>query len=499
MKNSLTLMLLLVCTFTYAQHRYQFTTYNIFPQKDSMSNPVSLTEFKGKVYFYAHDTNGRELWCLDGNNLSSFDIEPGPESGGVDRPGICNMMVGNDTLYFVGRSNGTGTELYKYDGKNFPQLAYDINPGQPSSGAILHAFHDNKLYFSAIDGSGPQAWLYSLDVKTYALKQLTGLPGSPFNGVGGYAIIYKEKLYTECYVDGYEMALCAYDIKKDEMELIADIDKVGNRLFINNFSIINGDLYFQASTQQEGTNLYRYDGSNPPENFTESLIPGPASTVSFGHSLTYAYYNNGIYFIGGAGTSTTTCHLHSYNPVTKTLTNHVTMNQLLQGNNFIVYNDRLFYNADEHFMYESGSTHTHLSALNPAIITNWAFESAVINNRLYYSGATNKTGVDLELFVLYDTTLNVTTITKSSISINLYPNPTTQDAYLDVKLKEAQTMQVLVTDIRGRIVYNSKAQLYSTGSHTINLPVQQLPPGAYVYRIADKNGMLLQSGKLLKE
>lgn len=241
------------------------------------------------------------------------------------------------------------------------------------------------------------------------------------------------------------------------------------------------------------------DGSNPPENFTESLIPGPASTVSFGHSLTYAYYNNGIYFIGGAGTSTTTCHLHSYNPVTKTLTNHVTMNQLLQGNNFIVYNDRLFYNADEHFMYESGSTHTHLSALNPAIITNWAFESAVINNRLYYSGATNKTGVDLELFVLYDTTLNVRTITKSSISITLYPNPTTQDAYLDVKLKEAQTMQVLVTDIRGRIVYNSKAQLYSTGSHTINLPVQQLPPDAYVYRIADENGMLLQSGKLLKE
>lgn len=258
MKNSITLMLLLVCTFTYAQHRYQFTMYNIFPQKDSMSNPVSLTEFKGKVYFYARDTNGRELWCLDGNNLSSFNIEPGPESGGVDRPGICNMMVGNDTLYFVGRSNGTGTELYKYDGKNFPQLAYDINPGQPSSGAILHAFHDNKQYFSAIDGSGPQAWLYSLDVKTYALKQLTGLPGSPFNGVGGYAIIYKEKLYTECYVDGYEMALCAYDIKKDEMELIADIDKVGNRLFINNFSIINGDLYFQASTQQEGTNLYRY-------------------------------------------------------------------------------------------------------------------------------------------------------------------------------------------------------------------------------------------------
>lgn len=480
--------LLLACAVVPAHAQYRFTKYDIAPNQHAFSRPGNFTVFKNKLYFKATTpAEGDELWCFDGVTTKLVaDIYPGNFNGLA--PDFTKGMVATTSdLFFTAMVPATGHELYRYDGVNPPYLYYDIAPGMPSSRPLCIAAIANKLYIICDTGNA-LIQLYSIDLSTNTLKRLSGTPGSQHSYVASYDYItYNNKIYY-AYIDsaaGQEIGM--YDPATQTNSVAFDINAGKHSSFPRNFTVMNGELYFTASANTGTRYIFRYNGVNPPVQVTQ------INTLN----SNMVAYNNELYFTDRDYIWKT--HLYSYNPSTQITTHHVDMDTVREVRDMVVYNNRLFYHADGIYMYHAGNTHTYLPLLN-ADIKSEEFGSLpfVYNNRLYYNGVIRHPSYDEELCELYDSALSVKEV-PPGLSATLYPNPTTSDAHLDVTLQQAQTIQVRIVDMNGRTIYLLSPRIYATGQHTINLRLQNLTPGIYTYHIADKENMLLQAGKLLKQ
>lgn len=167
----------------------------------SGSTPHSLTVIGNKLYFSAFtDSHGRELYAYDGSNapVRLTDIMTGPansvaynddfkmieEMNGhiifsanttvtsrdlyrydpatslvtvVANPNAVtdqvNFCLYAGKLYFNGRTNANGTELWVYDGINAPTMVADINQGAGNSHPYELTVFSNKMYFRVVDAA----------------------------------------------------------------------------------------------------------------------------------------------------------------------------------------------------------------------------------------------------------------------------------------------------------------------------------------------------------
>ena len=87
-------------------------------------------------------------------------------NGGNSSSGPSYLTVYNNKLYFAA-TNGSnsssqyGDELWVYEDDNHPRIVYDIRNGTNSSSPTELTVYNNKLYFSANNGSsGAELWVY---------------------------------------------------------------------------------------------------------------------------------------------------------------------------------------------------------------------------------------------------------------------------------------------------------------------------------------------------
>lgn len=90
-------------------------------------------------------------------------------------------------------------------------------------------------------------------------------------------------------------------------------------------------------------------------------------------------------------------------------------------------------------------------------------------------------------------TRNLGTI--STVS-KLYPNPTTNNAVLDITLITPTTATINVVDMMGRKVWTSQ-QEFTKGINRVNIPMNTAPTGVYFIQVSNKTGQM--SFKLIKE
>ena len=160
----------------------------------SHSYPQFMIEYDGSLFTRASSkaTSDGELWEYNRSTNSKTEYEIG---SATDHKGLAYapMIVFKDKLYMIGdddtanSNSGTGKELFVFDRSGTPELVMEINPG---SGDGLQGgnwwdptIFNDKLYFVADDGSGSDLWVYdgvtdptkAFDFNTSDTSHLTSL------------------------------------------------------------------------------------------------------------------------------------------------------------------------------------------------------------------------------------------------------------------------------------------------------------------------------------
>jgi hypothetical protein len=77
----------------------------------------------------------------------------------------------------------------------------------------------------------------------------------------------------------------------------------------------------------------------------------------------------------------------------------------------------------------------------------------------------------------------------------VYPNPTTDRLFLDIRYVSAERIRVYITDVHGKVVYEGN---HAGISNTIGIGMSAQPAGMYFLTITDNHQKLLGSYKIIK-
>jgi ELWxxDGT repeat protein len=216
------------------------------------------------LYFRASDGTGSQLWKYDGTNLSEIKV------GSYASPSPNNLTAVGNTLYFTA-STSTGTQVWKYDGSNLSeiQVGTSATPNPSNLTAV-----GNSLYFSAYDGTGGQLWKYDgSNLSEIKVGTYTSPSPSALAAVGN-------TLYFMAS-DGTGDQLWKYD-----GTTVSEV-KVGtySNPAPQDLTAVGGNLYFRAF-DGTGVQLWRYDGSNLSEiTVGSSSSPYPTNLTAVGTTL----------------------------------------------------------------------------------------------------------------------------------------------------------------------------------------------------------------------
>ena len=204
---------------------------------DGGSWPGNLTNVNGTIFFSADDgTNGQELWKTDGTAEGTVmvkDINPDGSSG------LGSLKAFNDILFFTADDGINGYEFWKSDGTAEGTIMInDLYPGTYEEEGETYPNYsepglfvelNNTLYFSAYDDNGEELW--------------------KSDGTAEGTIMIKD-LYPGTYEEEGEI----YPNDSHPTELLS----------------FNGALYFAATTEMYGRELWAY---NPSATSTDDTPP----------------------------------------------------------------------------------------------------------------------------------------------------------------------------------------------------------------------------------
>jgi ELWxxDGT repeat protein len=258
-------------------------------------------------------------------------------------------------------------------------------------------------------------------------------------------------------------------------------------------TVLNGKLYFTASTAAKGYELYSHDGTL----FTRitDLAPGSGSGVNSAPVV----YNNMIYFAGD--TIVGRSQLYSHDPATTALFKWGIGNRnMVSLGSFAIHQNNLFFAVADtalaiSFWAHDGFNTGRVFEIDTAKPGGFPSGFDVFNNALFIRGQSAAAG--RELFV-YGSPVAVhnTSLLKM---LEVIPNPTTGYARLQLGLSQTQLVGVTITDATGKSVWESTPTTYSAGQNNVTLPLSNMPAGIYFYYVTGKAGLRLGAGRVIKE
>ena len=298
-------------------------------------DPYSLTPFNGRLYFVADDGTGADLFVSDGSVGSATNLDLNP-TGTSDPYGF--TVIGN-TLYFAATNGVDGSELWSITGSGAPTMVTDLETGAGNSYPSRYTLFNGDIYFEAFTSTTGQS-LFRLSGGTVSQYPM-GTIGSP-----------------------------------------------------DDFFVYNGYLYFSASGPQS-IQLYRVDGTNPPEQFFTTNAP------SFGNPHNFAVAGGQLYFLSNDGaTAPYSYELYATDGVTTPVK---LTNDLADTNGFqyyTVFNDTLYFSAGNaatgrELGYTTGGAVPTYFDINPGAAGSDPEGFTAYNGGLYFSATTPSTGHEL--------------------------------------------------------------------------------------------------------
>lgn len=466
------------------------TTFN------SNSIPSGLVGDGHNLYFAANDSlHGGELWAMFGNATAPLrltDIQPGPTNSIYNS--AYPMAVVNGTVFFTGYDTTHGAELWFFNQGGGYGIVKDIREGKLSSAINSPTPFNGKLYFAANDTiSGQELWVH--DPATNTTEVINLAPGDTGSNPREM-YVFNNKLYLQAfdYNSGYEPY--EYDPATGTAKMLADmIPGSGSSLAID-FCSCEGKLYFIGRDETVGTEIFMYDGTNPPTAIKD-IQTGTAAGVSqigslkcFNKKLHFAGYDNGIY------------ELMSYDPATDQTATISQFGTNPNIRNLTVCAGKLFFTGqeagfgDELYMYDGTNAPSRITDIAPGQLSSSINYLAATTHALYFSARGSEIGQELFRYSPY-AKVGVENM-RFNGTASVYPNPANEFTTLKLSLKQSQSLNVTLTDMGGRIIYQTGNVLYSAAEHNIKIPLNNLPAGSYMYSVQNKEGVMMSSGKLQK-
>ncbi len=495
--------LLLITTGVFAQ--IHLDSFNINTAVNgsipASSAPYSLiTDGSGTLYFSASDTNyGRELYKIGSTDTQPqrlTDINTG--NGNSLSVGFDNIFAFNGSVFFSASDTFFNSELWKYTpGQGASKVAEIDTANNSGSNPSKFIEFNGKLYFAARTMQlGTELYMY--DPGNQSVTLVKDIGQGTFSGNPDHLTIFNGKLYFQAYDTSIGRELFELDPATNNVKLVAEIYPGKMSGSPSQLIVFNNKLYFVANDGTSGNELFEYDGSNTPARVTD-INPGSGPGLSSTSSL--VIFQNKLFF-SGYDTASNNYQLFSYHPASSTAALAATINP--SGSSFInyltVYNGKIFFAANdgtngfELWSYDGTNTkleHDIIPGNGSSIVSNITFSGA----SLYFTARATSIGIELFRYSLYPLSVaEANTI----LNTTLYPNPVQDIAHLQFILEESTTLSVTITDMQGRVVYSSGNELYSEGTHNINIPLNNLASGNYLYQLNSKE-RLLATGKFIKQ
>ena len=307
---------------------------------------TNMVKMNNAIYFTANNgfsSNGTELWMSDGTTTQMVkDINSGTGSSSPSE-----LYVFDNTLYFSAYSGTSyGRELWKSDGTaNNASQVMDIYPnGSGSDPANLYGFND-YVYFSAKNADGNELWKTDGTTTTQVLDIYTGSSNSDpkeFQAFDG-------DLYFSAKDATYNRELWKVEGTTGNAALFADIYDGSSGSFPQSLMEFNGHLYFIASNAANGQEIFKTDGT--------AVSIGAEIRIGTGSSypMNLTVMDSNLYFVGYKSAQYGR-ELYQHNGTTSVLLKDVNatgssgtddaFSGVASSNSFQVYNDRLFFGAD---------------------------------------------------------------------------------------------------------------------------------------------------------
>lgn len=478
------------------------------------AGPYGMLTWRGAMYFIAYDSlHGYELWRYDERSPAKLALDFNPGKGN----GIAAICVYQDKLILSG-DNGSGYEVYSYDGLNTPVKLTSIWPHANSGPPHGFTVAGGKLYFSA----GHYRLMAGFPSLVTDLFSYNGIDtpkfyapavSSRFGLMPDQLIAYNNKLYfAGAYVTmGPIRLIHEVDPVTDSMRTIQDLPGTTDKAYHFYDPIVYGSrLYFSAyhikhltttsaDTTTEWAELHSWDGNT----IRQLTNLGPEAYPGISQGL--GGYDGSVYF--GGLDADSTFQLYAYdtlspqirlaciiNPKMKNLGNILSVIAYNSGLYFVAYAQAAGYELWHYIDGSCGILMDIFPGSNSGITGNGG-NFHIYNGHLYFCANDSVHGQ--ELWRIEGTT-GLKNITWSG-GVSIYPNPTQASVTLDITLPDAQSLQVTVSDASGKQLYSRPVQKMPAGKSTVMIPMQIWASGVYFYQVRDTDGSKLASGRIVRD
>jgi ELWxxDGT repeat protein len=255
------------------------------------SSPASFTSVGSMLFFTANDrAHGPELWKSDGTAAGTAlvkDINPG--SGGAYPRNLTNV---NGTLFFTATDSTNGEALWKSDGTAAGTVLLSSLCGSPENLTNVNG----TLFFSATDDThGTELWKSDgTAAGTTLVKDI--YPGGWSDYSGGYfhynsypsnLTNVNGRLFFSATDDTHGRELWKSDGSAAGTVIVKDIFPGGvtgdyggyfpNSSSPSNLTSVNGTLFFTAFDATNGQELWKSNGTGAGTALVKNIYPGGSS------------------------------------------------------------------------------------------------------------------------------------------------------------------------------------------------------------------------------
>ena len=188
-------------------------------------------------------------------------------------------------------------------------MMLDINLGADSSNpSSITALNDDQIIFTANDGSkGTELWMVTLSSGTVELvKDIDTRTDSNGNGYSSSPYeftLFKDELYFRASDANHGQELWKTDGTRDGTVMVKDIDARtysngnGYGSSPNGFTLFNDELYFSAYDADNGTELWKTDGTEDGTVLVKDIYPGsPNGYPQSSSPYDFTLFNDELYF-----------------------------------------------------------------------------------------------------------------------------------------------------------------------------------------------------------